>query len=195
MLAVPAFPLLLGLACAKLEAAAPRARVIAPAAAAALLLPVAVKLLRYYEQPPVHPENSAAAAERLTAKLARDDLVLFADLRGHVVLYQLARRGWAWRGDDCEDAGSGTRVGCHIVRPAALGGAVRGDPAALQAELAHELDGHPGAVFVVHGTWAVRADGPMVLPGDRALIEELRRLGWAFVAGDWEVGITEYRRP
>ncbi len=194
MLAFPAFPLLLGLAYAKLEAAGPRARTIAPVAAAALLLPVAVKLARYYAQPPVHPENSAAAAERLAKKLARDDVVLFADLRGHVVLYQLARRGWAWRGDDCEDARSQTRVGCHLVRPAALAGAVQGDAAALQADLAGALDVRPGAVFVVHGTWVVGANGPMVLPGDRALIEQLRQLGYQLVAGDWEVGITEYRR-
>jgi hypothetical protein len=50
-------------------------------------------------------------------------------------------------------------------------------------------------VFVVHGTWVVGASGAMVLPGDRALIEQLRQLGYGPVRGDWEVGITEYRRP
>src|SRR6185503_26758 len=128
-------------------------------------------------------------------KLARDDAVLFPDLRGHVVLYQLVRRGWAWRGDDCVDARSGARVGCHILRPAALDGAVKGDAAALRTELASVLDARPGAVFIVHGTWVVGASGPMVLPGDRALIEQLGQLGYRSVAGDWEVGITEYRRP
>jgi hypothetical protein len=142
----------------------------------------------------VHPENSAAAAERLTKKLARDDVVLFADLRGHVVLYQLERRGWAWRGDDCEDVRSQTRVGCHLVRPASLERAVQGDAGPLRAELAGTLGRQPGAVFVVHGTWVVGATGPMVLPGDRALIEQLRQLGYTPIAGDWEVGITEYRR-
>jgi 4-amino-4-deoxy-L-arabinose transferase-like glycosyltransferase len=195
MLAFPAFPLLLGLSWARLEAAGPRLRIAAAVAAAALILAVAVKLGRYYAQPPVHPENSAAAAERLARKLARDDVVLFADLRGHVVLYQLARRGWAWRGDDCVDARSETRVGCHIVRPAALDGAVHGDVAALRAELGGALDDRPGAVFVVHGTWVVGASGPMVLPADRALIAQLGQLGYRPVAGDWEVGITEYRRP
>jgi 4-amino-4-deoxy-L-arabinose transferase-like glycosyltransferase len=196
MLGFPAFPVLMGLAWAKLEAAGvPRARVVLPALAAACLLPVAVKLFRYYGQPAVHPENSAAAAERLAARLATGDVVLFPDLRGHVVLYQLARRGWAWRGDECEQGASGTRVGCDVLPPAALDAAVRGDTAPLREALARALEGHPGAVFIVHGTWTVGATGPMVLPGDVAVIGELGRLGYRGQPGDWEAGITEYRRP
>jgi len=57
------------------------------------------------------------------------------------------------------------------------------------------LDGHPGGVFIVHGTWTVGATGPMVLPGDVAVIGELGRLGYRGQPGDWEAGITEYRRP
>lgn len=195
MLAFPAFPVLVGLAYARLEAAGARARMIALLAATALLLPAAVKLASYYAQAPVRPEASAAAADLLAARLGRDDVVLFPDLRGHVVLYQLVRRGWTWLGDDCEEARSQRRVACHLVRPAALEGAVSGDAAALQAELAGALDARPGAVFVVHGTWVVGASGPMVLPGDSALIEQLRLIGYRPVAGDWNVGITEYRRP
>jgi uncharacterized membrane protein len=195
MLGFPAFPVLLGLAYAKLEALGPRARRLAPAVAAALLLPVGVKLVRYYRQPPVHPENSARAAERLTTKLARDDVVLFPDLRGHVVLYQLVRRGWVWRDDDCEEQRTRTHVGCHLLPPAALEDAVRADPEPLHAVLARALEGHPRTVFVVHGTWVVGADGPMVLPGDLAVIRELERLGYRGSGADWEVGVTEYRRP
>lgn len=196
MLGFPAFPVLMGLAWAKLEAVGlPRARVVVPALAAACLLPVAVKLFRYYTQPAVHPENSAAAAERLAAKLASGDVVLFPDLRGHVVLYQLARRGWAWRGAQCEQDASGMRVGCDVLPPMALDAAVRGDAAPLRDALGRALDDHPGAVFIVHGTWAVGANGPMVLPGDVAVIGELSRLGYRPGPGDWEVGITEYRRP
>jgi hypothetical protein len=194
MLAFPAFPILLGLAYAKLDTGGTRVRTVARVLAVALLLPIGVKLVRYYTQPPVNPENNAAAAERLAKKLVSDDVVLFPDLRGHVVLYQLVRRGWAWRGDDCVDAHSEARVRCHILRPAALDGAVRGDAAALRTELASALDARRGGVFVVHGTWVVGANGPMVLPGDRALIAQLGQLGYEAVAGDWEVGITEYRR-
>lgn len=195
MLAFPAFPVLLGLAYAKLEAAGPRARTLAPVVAAALLLPVVVKLGRYYTQPPLHTENSAAAAERLATKLVRGDVVLFPDLRGHVVLYQLARRGWAWRGDDCEHTATSTRIGCRILPPAALDAAVQGDPAPLETALARALDRHPGGVFIVHGTWVVGANGTMILPGDLAVIDELARLGYRGRSADWEVGITEYRRP
>ena len=194
MLAFPAFPVLLGLAYAKLEASGPRARTLAPVAAAALLLPVAVKLVRYYTQPPLHPENGAAAAERLATKLARDDVVLFPDLRGHIILYQLARRGWTWRGDDCEDERTRTRVGCRLLPPTALDAAVHGDPTLLRSELARALEGHPGAVFVVHGTWVTGPGGVVVLPGNAAVIGELGRLGYRG-SGDWEVGITEHRRP
>ena len=195
MLAFPAFPILLGLAYSKLEAGGARARTIAQVLAAALLIPIGVKLVRYYAQPPQNPENNAAAAERLAKNLATDDVVLFPDLRGHVVLYQLVRRGWAWRGDECVDTGSAKRVGCHILRPAALDSAVQGDAAALRTELAGALDPNPGTVFIVHGTWVVGASGPMVLPADRALVDQLGQLGYRPVAADWEVGITEYRRP
>jgi hypothetical protein len=195
MLGFPALPVLVGLAWAKLEAVAlPRARIALPALAATCLLPVGVKLFRYYTQPAVHPGNSAAAAERLVAKLASGDVVLFPDLRGHVVLYQLARRGWTWNGDECEQDASGTRVGCDVLPPAALDAAVRGDPAPLRDALGRALDGHPGAVFIVHGTWSVGANGPMVLPRDVTVIGELGRLGYRARPGDWEVGITEYRR-
>ena len=195
MLAFPAFPVLLGVAYAKLEAFGPRSRLLAPAVAAALLLPVGVKLVRYYGQPPVHTENSALAAERLTKKLTRDDVVLFTDLRGHVVLYQLARRGWAWRGDDCVDEHTQTRVGCHLLPPAPLEAAVRADATPLRGVLARALERRPGAVFVVHGTWVVGADGPMVLPGDVAVLQELAGLGYRGATADWEVGVSEYRRP
>jgi hypothetical protein len=195
MLAFPAFPVLLGLAWAKLVVFGPRARMVAPVLAAALMLPVALKLVRYYAQPAIHPENSAAAAERLAARLAGGDVVLFPDLRGHVVLYQLARRGWEWRGDVCEQEAARAQVGCRVLPPAALDAALRGDAAPLRDELGRVLDGRPRAVFIVHGTWTVGADGPMVLPGDVAVIGELGRLGYRPQAGDWEVGITEYRRP
>jgi hypothetical protein len=192
-LAFPAFPLLLGLAYAKLGEKAPRR--LAAAAAMALLLPVAAKLVRYYAEAPVHPGNSAATAARLATRLAGNDVVLFTDLRGHLILYQLARRGWAWRGEHCEDDGRSMRVGCHLLRAGALDAAVHGDSAALRTALARALDGDPGTVWVVHGTWVVGADGPLLLPGDAAVIEELGRLGYRAVAGDWEMGVTEYRRP
>jgi hypothetical protein len=194
MLAFPAFPVLLGLGYAKLEAGGRRARVLAPTAAAALLLPVAVKLVRYYAEPPTLPRNGAAAAERLATTLTRDDVVLFPDLRGHIVLYQLARRGWIWRGDDCEDARTRTRVGCHLLPHAALDAAVQGDAAALRAVLAPALEGHPGTVYVVHGAWAVGAEGTVLLRPDAALMDTLDRLGYR-ASADWEVGITEHRRP
>jgi hypothetical protein len=73
--------------------------------------------------------------------------------------------------------------------------AVRADPEPLHAVLARALEGHPRTVFVVHGTWVVGADGPMVLPGDLAVIRELERLGYRGSGADWEVGVTEYRRP
>jgi hypothetical protein len=143
---------------------------------------------------PAHPGKSAAAADHLTARLAGDDVVLFTDLRGHLILYQLVRRGWTWRGRDCEDWVRGMRVGCHdFYGP--VDAAARGDRAPLRAAVAEAVDGYPGTVFVVHGTWAVGADGPLLLPGDTAVIEELGRLGYRPVAGDWEVGITEHRRP
>jgi uncharacterized membrane protein len=195
MIGFPAFPLLVGLAWAKLEAAGPHARRIVPIAAAALAFPVAVKLARYYAEPALRPTMSAVAAGHLAASLAPDDAVIFPDLRGYVVLYQLARRSWRWNGDWCENTRAGTRVVCHLVPFPATDIALDGQPDMLRTAIGRALELRPTTVFVVHGKWAVGPEGPRILPGDGAVAEELARLGYRPVGGDWDAGISRYRRP
>ncbi len=110
ILAYPAFPLLLGLALAKLQRI--NGRLVVGLTASALLLPVLVKLHFYYNVGDARQARHMAFI--LDHELRNGDVVLFTGLRGLPVLYEMSRTGYSWQNGFCSNADKGLQFYCRM---------------------------------------------------------------------------------
>lgn len=198
----PVFPLLLGLAFAKLQCACVSRRWIVPAAALALLVPVGVKLALYYSpsKRDAHP-TAVATAQALHAQVANGDVVVFTDLRGLPVLYQLNRLGCRWQGGYCQT--DSRRFACRMfpreteATPAIYDPQrVLNDPHAVYEDVREILSMllPAGSVYVVFGNYAVAQGQLAVARVESLLVAELQHAGFQAVAADTALGMIHYRR-
>jgi len=204
-LALPAFPLLLGLGLGKLQAVRRFGPALAALAALGLLIPVATKLFFFYRQPAVNKEQSRLTAETLVKRVADGDLVVFTDLRGYPVAYQLHRLGYRVRDGSCESESSAKRFACQMF-PRELGplptesdvDRVANAPDVIRADLQAYLpalgpSGH--TAYIVLGTYSL-AGGVFSVPRDDALLlQQMEQLGFRPVSVDTALGMVAYRKP
>jgi 4-amino-4-deoxy-L-arabinose transferase-like glycosyltransferase len=202
LVAFPAFPLVLGLAFAKLQCACVGRRWLLAAAALGLLVPVGIKLALYYapSKRDAHP-TAAATAQALHALAANGDVVVFTDLRGLPVLYQLNRLGYQWHDGYCQS--DVRRFACRLfpreteASPAIYDPQrVLSDPHAAAEDVREILSAllPAGSVHVVFGNYAVAHGQLAVARVESLFITELRRAGFEAVAADVGLGIIHYRR-
>jgi len=204
-LALPAFPLLLGLGLGKLQAVRRFGPALAALAALGLLIPVATKLFLFYRQPAVNKEQSRLTAETLVKRVADGDLVVFTDLRGYPVAYQLHRLGYRVRDGSCESESSAKRFACQMF-PRELGplptesdvDRVANAPDVIRADLQAYLpalgpSGH--TAYIVLGAYSL-AGGVFSVPRDDALLlQQMKQLGFRPVSVDTALGMVAYRKP
>jgi hypothetical protein len=202
-LAFPGVVLLLGLAFATLGCARPAGPLLAAVAALGLLVPIGTKLVLYHRQPVASREPNRRTAVRVLELVHEGDLVIFTDLRGYGVAYQLAVRGWRWEEGACAHAATGRRFACRTF-PRPLGplpterdvARVANAPDTIRADLREDLAaaGEPGRVLLAFGTWGTEGGGFAVPRDDGLLLQELARLGFGPASVDPRLGIVEYRR-
>ena len=204
-LALPAVPLLLGLGLGKLQATPRFGPALAAVAALGLLIPMATKLFLYYRQPAAVAEQSRITAETLVKRAADGDLVVFTDLRGYPVVYQLSRLGYRVREGACESRSSAKRFACRMF-PRELGplptqrdvDRVANAPEVIRADLEEYLSalGPSGqAVYIVLGTYSTSGEVFSVPRDDALLLQQLQQLGFRPDSLDSGLGIVAYRRP
>jgi hypothetical protein len=203
-LAFPAFPLLLGFGFGKLQAVRRSGPPLAAVAAGVLLVPVAVKLLLFYRQPPYNREKARVTAEFVTQKVENGQLVLFTDLRGYPVVYQLHRLGYRSENGWYENPASGRRFLCRMfpreLGPAPAGGdaeRIANAPDVVWGDLQEDLAAigpSVQAAYVVLGSYVVSGAAFSVPREDGLLLEQLGQLGFSLVAFDPGLGVGEYRR-
>ena len=204
-LALPAVPLLLGLGLGKLQAAPRFGPALAAVAALGLLIPMATKLFLYYRQPAPAAAQSRVTAETLVKRAADGDLVVFTDLRGYPVVYQLSRLGYRVREGACESRSSAKRFACRMF-PRELGplptqrdvDRVANAPEVIRADLEEYLSalGPSGqAVYIVLGTYSTSGEVFSVPRDDALLLQQLQQLGFRPDSLDSGLGIVAYRRP
>ena len=201
LVAFPVFPLVLGLAFAKLQSASAHRNWIVVAAALGLLVPVGVKLALYYDPPKrdAHP-TAVATAAALQAHAANGDVVIFTDLRGLPVLYQLSRLGYRWHDGSCQ--ADARRFACRMfpveteATPAIYNPQrVLNDPRAAHEDAAEILSALApgGTVHVVFGNYAVAQSRLAVAQVESLLVAELERAGFRAIAADTALGMIHYR--
>ncbi len=202
IVAYPAYPLLLGLACAKLQRVRGTGPALAAAAAVLLLVPIAAKLFLYYRQ--ATNQGFLITAARLHRGVDNGDLVVFTDLRGLPILYQMSRLGYRWEDGYCENRALARRFACRMFpreteqTPGAYDPRrVLQEPATVRDEVADLLLGVPpsaGKVHVVLGKFA-RAKGQLAATKiDTLLLDELQHQGFRKAGADVDLGIIEYQR-
>ncbi len=183
LLAYPAFPLLLGLALATVRRR--QGRLIAGLAAAALLMPVLVKLHLYYDVPDSRQARHMALI--LDNEVRNGDVVLLTGLRGLPVLYELNQGGFIWRGGYCSNAAEGRRFYCRMYpriteqTPAATSTErLQGSKDTARAELGDflpKLDRKSGTLWIV--LYGRAEGGTMQIPqADQFLLRELVAAGF-----------------
>jgi hypothetical protein len=177
-LALPAFPLLAGVALARLGSLRRWGRPVSVLAAGALLVPVVVVLAHYYRTPPSTNANTRRAAAALGTRVHDGDVVLLSHPRSLPLLYQLGRLGYRVRAGSCERPTSEGRFACWQY-PRPLGLVLTGEDVArikgradvvgedLDALYLPALGGSERDVFLVLGAYGKGANGPMVSPEDR----------------------------
>ncbi len=201
-LALPAFPLLLGLGLGKLQAVRRFGPALATVAALGLLIPVATKLFLYYRQPAANREQSRITAETIVKRVADGDLVVFTDLRGYPVVYQLNRLGYRVRGGSCENESSGKRFACRMF-PRELGplptqsdvDRVANAPDVIRTDLGEWLSalgpaGH--AVYIVLGNYSASGGVFSVARDDALLLQQLEQMAFRRVSVETALGIVAY---
>ena len=202
IVAYPAYPLLLGLGCAKLQRRPEVGAVVAAAIALLLLVPVGTKLYFYYREGTNQGFLITAAA--LHRNVNNNDLVVFTDLRGLPILYQMNRLGYRWEGGVCENRALARRFSCRMypreteLTPGAYDPTrVLSAPQTVRDEVADLLLTVPpptGRVHVVLGKFA-RANGRLAATKiDSLLLDQLQRQGFRPADANVELGIIEYRR-
>lgn len=202
LVAIPAFPLLVGLALAKLQCVRPDRQWLTAVGVVGFLVPIGAKLVFYY-QPSTragHP-TAVATANALHSEVATGDVVVFTDLRGLPVLYQLSRLGYRWHDGYCQ--ADARRFACRMfpreteATPAVYDPhRVLNNPHAAHEDVREILSMLQPArsVHIVFGAYAVAHERLAVGHVESLLVAELQHAGFQVVAADAALGMIHYRR-
>jgi uncharacterized membrane protein len=179
-LAYPAFPILVGLAFAKLHRNL--GWPVAALLAVLLLAPVSAKLYFYYQAP--ETAKPRMTAQFLDSEVKNKDVVVFTGLRALPVLFYLNRAGNIWENSLCNNSLTGRSFSCRMYprvaeqTPASEPGQMPDSPGQVRAELTGYLAGFHDRT----GTFWVVLSGVQPLPkADQLLLEELLRSGFVQV--------------
>lgn len=197
--AVPAYLVLLGLACAKLHAG--RGALVAACAAAVVLLPIGWKLRLYYAAAPSDLQRRAAAV--LDAKSQDGDVVVFTELRALPVIYEMTRLGYVFSDKHCTGVARRRRLACRAyprTSESLMAIMTERDPSKAAAEIAADAAdfaddrvNDANSVWIVLGRYRVAPGKVAASPTSAALLDELERRGLRSVSAEPTLGILEYR--
>jgi len=181
--AFPAFPLLLGLAMAKLQIAMRAVRVLSLLVSFAVLIPLGAKLVLYYEAS--SPRATQRIAEQIDALVANTDAVLFSNFRELPVIYYLHRLGYRWEEGYCQKETAHRRFAC-VELPRRIASAN------LQGILS-KLNPSETTLWVVYGHFEGSTGQIVISRGDNLLFAELQRAGLIRSHFHGQPGILEFR--
>jgi hypothetical protein len=196
----PAYALLIGLACAKLQRS--RGVLLAGCAACVLCIPLVTKLYLYYHVPDIPAAKQNAAF--LDLAVSNNDVVVFTGVRGQLLLYYLGRLGYRWESGICRNDIMSRRFYCRfiprenertqlvMVRPA--GSSLQ----PLVDELAAvtgDLSPSTGTLWLVFQSLGSMHPGVVRLDPDERLIEGVGTLGYRMVPELSRAGIYAFHRP
>lgn len=189
---MPAWPIILGLACAKLQARL--GAVVTAAVAILLLVPIGGRLWLYYGAPASDREARAAAV--LDSRTTNGDVVVFTELRAMPVIYELSRRGFGYFGERCRNGDR--EVVCQTYPRDPLGRfGVRMTPApptlATAADIAAGRLGDGNAVWMVLGAYKASKGSLAASRSSAALMARLMEIGMERRSADTAAGILELR--
>jgi 4-amino-4-deoxy-L-arabinose transferase-like glycosyltransferase len=189
---LPACPVLLGWACAKLHAR--RGVAIALGVALLLLLPIGWKLWLYHRAPA--PQGEAAAAAKLDARVTDGDVFLFTELRALPVLYELSRRGYACRNQRCRDSRGRRFAYLTYPRDTYDRMSVRLPPRPTTAEavrIAQARRGERNSLWIVLGSYRKSGGTLAATPSTAALVQRFEELGLTPGSADVDGGMLQLR--
>jgi 4-amino-4-deoxy-L-arabinose transferase-like glycosyltransferase len=112
-IAWPAYTLLIGLACAKIQQLPKGGQLLGLAVILTLALTIGMKLVLYY-QAPASPAGHMIA-EYLDGSVANDDVVIFSGGQWFPVLYYLEQRGYEWNEGNCKHRTAARRFSCRLL--------------------------------------------------------------------------------
>jgi hypothetical protein len=197
--AFPAFPLLLGLAFAKVQVAVPSRRILAPLFSFFLLIPISAKLFLYYEA--ATPRPNEEIARTINTQANEDDVIIFTGLRKTSVMYYLIRLGFQWQNDSCVNEASHRRFSCPMFPRESEPYTPTHDPYPLlnsPNEARGDLIDIVGmrrspdnSVWVVYGSFA---HSRKLLRTESLLFNELKRAGFVRTSSHWPSGIVEFHQ-
>ncbi len=181
--AFPAFPLLLGLAMAKLQIATKAVRVPSLLVSLALFIPLGAKLVLYYEAP--SPRPTQRIAEQIDTLVDNTDVVIFSNFRELPVIYYLNRLGYRWGEGYCQKETSHRRFAC-LELPRHI------EKANLRGILS-KLTPSQSALWVVYGHFEGSSGQILISKSDNQLFAELKRAGFIHSHFHGQPGILEFR--
>ena len=189
---MPGFPIILGLACAKLQARLGTA--LTGAVALLLLVPIGWRLWLYYDAPA--PDREARAAAVLDSQTTNGDVVLFTELRAMPVIYELSRRGFGFSGERCTDGDR--ELVCRTYPRDPLGRfGVQMTPAepsvATATDIAAGRLSERNAVWLVLGAYRSSKGTLAASRSSAALMTRLIEIGMEKRSADIAAGILELR--
>ena len=206
IIAFPAYALLMGLAFAKLQRVRRIGPILAAVFALGLLIPIGTKLVLYYR---IAPERNLARriASALHRLVANGDTVVFTELSGLPILYQLNRLGYRWEDRSCLNDTAGRRFSCRLYpleseQPHLAPAAYHPNPT-LQSEHAAREDvanylaassGRESGLWVVFGRYWLSEGRHFMTEEDATLVRELLRVGFKPARNIGSFGVFQFRR-
>ncbi len=191
LVAFPAYTLLVGLALAKLQSEGKAGPYLALCTAVVLSCLIGTKLVQYYELPP-RPigelPSARATAAALLSNTKNGDVVVFTGLRGLPVLYYLAREGYVWTEENCDNQQVRLRFGCRMF-PQDIEkspGTTKRRFVSLQAVqndlrvILSQLSEPGGTIWMVFASGTYDGGQLLVPDPDSLLVDELHRVGFDF---------------
>jgi mannosyltransferase len=199
IIAFPAFALAVGLGMAKLQAVRRMGSLLASLLGLVLLVPIGVKLARYYDAPVSTAPwpSDRQTAEIIDAEARNGDAVILTGMRGATILYYLARKGYRWQEGNCT-TGAATnrerRFACRVFPPeieAFMGVIANAEPTpSFVLDVIDRLEDETSSVWIAFDRWSSRPDGRLIpTPRDAPLVDELERRGRR------QVPVTDYDFP
>jgi hypothetical protein len=193
-IALPAYPLLLALACSRLQAW--RGNLVAILMAALLLVPIGVRLWLYYGAAPRDLESRAAAF--LDARAGDGDVFIFTEMRALPALYELSRLGYRFADATCTNVAAHRRFACRAYphESEQLQGMSDNraphDTAQVAADFADDRAGEGNSVWIVFGRYRVSGTRLEATRVGAGLLKELEALGLKPVSADVDTGTLQY---
>jgi 4-amino-4-deoxy-L-arabinose transferase-like glycosyltransferase len=189
--AFPAFPLLLGLAFAKVQMGTQYARILAPLTGMILVVPIGTKLFMYYKADSPRPNEEIART--IDAYASEGDVVIFSGLRRNSVIYYLHHFGFRWENDHCVSEAAGRNIFCPLFPQGAALYVTVNDARGNVRDMVNGLTSK-NALWVICGYSNVRTGKVQLESSEKRLLGELEQAGFIRSGAPWQPGILKFHQ-